>query len=75
MASLFRCTASKLPSAQILRHPSLGKNLAAISAFFSTTSSHNAIKNVTVIGSGLMGAGIAQVNELIMEIWLQFSVN
>jgi len=39
----------------------LGKNLAVISAFFSASSSHNAIKNVTVIGSGLMGAGIAQV--------------
>lgn len=61
MASLFRCTASKLPSAQFLRHSSLGKNLAVISAFFSSSSSHNAIKNVTVIGSGLMGAGIAQV--------------
>lgn len=32
-----------------------------ISTFFSTTSSHNAIKTVTVIGSGLMGSGIAQV--------------
>lgn len=62
MASLFRCTASKLLSAQILRHSSLGKNWAAISAFFSTSSSHNAVKNVTVIGSGLMGAGIAQVS-------------
>lgn len=61
MASLFRCTASKLPSAQFLRHSSLGKNLAVTSAFFSSSSSHNAIKNVTVIGSGLMGAGIAQV--------------
>lgn len=32
-----------------------------ISTFFSTTSSHSAIKTVTVIGSGLMGSGIAQV--------------
>lgn len=32
-----------------------------ISTFFSTTSSQNAIKTVTVIGSGLMGSGIAQV--------------
>lgn len=61
MASLFRCTASKLPSAQFLRHSSLVKNLAVVSSFFSSSSSHNAIKNVTVIGSGLMGAGIAQV--------------
>ena len=63
MASLFRCTASKVAPAQFLRNPSWGKNLAVISAFFSSSSSHNAIKNVTVIGSGLMGAGIAQVNE------------
>lgn len=61
MASLFQCTATKLPCAQILRHPSLRKNLPVISTFFSTTSSHNAIKTVTVIGSGLMGSGIAQV--------------
>lgn len=61
MASLFRCTASKVPSARFLRSLSLGKNLAAISAFLSSSSSHNAIKTVTVIGSGLMGAGIAQV--------------
>ena len=68
MASLFRCTASKLPAAQFLRHSSLGKNLAVISAFFSSSSSNNAIKNVTVIGSGLMGAGIAQVNEWVKII-------
>lgn len=61
MASLFQWTASRLPSAQILRHPSLRKNLPMISAFLSTTSSQNAIKTVTVIGSGLMGSGIAQV--------------
>ena len=61
MASLIHCTASKLSSAQPLRHPLLRKNLAAISAFFSTSSSQSAIKNVMVIGSGLMGAGIAQV--------------
>lgn len=61
MASLFHWTASRLPSAQILRHPSLRKNLPMISAFLSTTSSQNAIKTVTVIGSGLMGSGIAQV--------------
>lgn len=61
MTSLFQSTASRLPSAQILRHPSLRKNLPMISAFFSTTSSQNAIKTVTIIGSGLMGSGIAQV--------------
>ncbi|KAM7428087.1 hypothetical protein ABFA07_020879 [Porites harrisoni] len=61
MASLIHCTASKLSSAQPLRHALLRKNLAAISAFFSTSSSQSAIKNVMVIGSGLMGAGIAQV--------------
>jgi len=33
-----------------------------VSSFFSSSSSHNAIRNVTVIGSGLMGAGIAQVS-------------
>lgn len=61
MASVLRCTTSKLLSSQLLRHPSLGKNVAAISALFSTSSSCSAIKNVMVIGSGLMGAGIAQV--------------
>ena len=70
MASLFQCVASKLPSAQPLRHPLLRKNLAAISAFFSTSSSQSAIKNVMVIGSGLMGAGIAQVR---MKIFLAFN--
>ena len=65
MASLFQYTASKLASTQLLRHPSLGKNVAAISAFFSTSSSRTAIKNVMVIGSGLMGAGIAQVGILL----------
>ena len=68
MASLSRCIASKLPSSQFLRYSSLGKNMAVISAFFSSSSSHNAIKNVTVIGSGLMGAGIAQVDEWVKII-------
>ena len=70
MAFLFHCAASKLSSAQPLRHPLLRKNLAAISAFFSTSSSQSAIKNVMVIGSGLMGAGIAQVR---MKIFLAFN--
>ena len=39
--------------------------MAAISAFFSTSSCRSAIKNVMVVGSGLMGAGIVQVCELI----------
>ncbi|XP_066251929.1 hydroxyacyl-coenzyme A dehydrogenase, mitochondrial-like [Euwallacea similis] len=36
-------------------------NFAVLKRAFSTTSSRNVIKNVTVIGGGLMGSGIAQV--------------
>ncbi|XP_030754253.1 hydroxyacyl-coenzyme A dehydrogenase, mitochondrial-like [Sitophilus oryzae] len=36
-------------------------SLGVLRRSFSTTSSRNVIKNVTVIGGGLMGSGIAQV--------------
>ncbi|XP_066140595.1 hydroxyacyl-coenzyme A dehydrogenase, mitochondrial-like [Euwallacea fornicatus] len=36
-------------------------NFAILKRAFSTTSTRNVIKNVTVIGGGLMGSGIAQV--------------
>ena len=61
MASLFHRTASKWASFQHLRHLPHGKKTPALSAFFSSSSRLSAIKNVMVIGSGLMGAGIAQV--------------
>ncbi|XP_029198806.2 hydroxyacyl-coenzyme A dehydrogenase, mitochondrial-like [Acropora muricata] len=61
MASIFHNTASKLASFQYLTRSTFGKNIPALSAFFSTSSSRGAIKNVMVVGSGLMGAGIAQV--------------
>lgn len=43
--------------------------MAALGVFMrkmSTSASRNAIKNVTVIGGGLMGSGIAQVNLLLI---------
>ncbi|XP_068737699.1 hydroxyacyl-coenzyme A dehydrogenase, mitochondrial-like [Montipora capricornis] len=61
MASLFHRTASKWASFQHLRYFPHGKKTPALSAFFSSSSRLSAIKNVMVIGSGLMGAGIAQV--------------
>lgn len=35
---------------------------SSVRSFCSSASRHNAIKTVTVIGGGLMGSGIAQVN-------------
>merc|ERR1711872_277127 len=43
------------------RHPKMAFFSALTTRSFSTTRMAAAIKNVTVIGSGLMGAGIAQV--------------
>lgn len=42
--------------------------LAGIRNFSSSAVSHQAINNVTVIGGGLMGSGIAQVSVLEFEL-------
>ena len=54
--------ATRSVAGQLLKHPATCKNVEVISACFSISASRNAVKNVMVIGSGLMGAGIAQVN-------------
>lgn len=42
---------------------------------FSTTNVVNVIKNVTVIGGGLMGSGIAQVSQNIFLLKKQKSIS
>lgn len=42
----------------------MAQPLNIIKRALSTTATRNAIKNVTVIGGGLMGSGIAQVKIL-----------
>lgn len=50
-----------LGAAKVLNRPFFGRNLVALQACFSTSSSRDAINNVTIFGGGLMGGGIAQV--------------
>ena len=56
-----RLFASNVRLARFAAGSPLGKSIPAASAFFSTSSSRSALKNVTIIGCGLMGSGIAQV--------------
>jgi len=52
-----------LGATKFLNRPILVRNSVVLQAAFSTSSTRDAISNVTVFGGGLMGAGIAQVTK------------